>query len=124
MSTLPPCLQRLVGSFLPWTERDYFIQAFPSQEHAVVRYTARNKSELPENALLKHVILPEGLQQVGASAFDECSITSVTLPLGCSYVDQTDEHPSFPLGCTISFRSSSAKRRRLSLKPALQQLRF
>ena len=81
MSTLPPDLQRLVGSFIPWTERGYFIRTFPSQEHAVVSYTARNKSELPENALLKHVVLPKGLQEVGEKAFMWCSsIISVTFP--------------------------------------------
>ena len=76
---------------------------------------------------LTSVTLPVGLQQVGGWAFLGCSITSVTLPQGCSYVDQSSYDSSFPKDCRIYFKGSGpppAKRRRVSLKPAFQQLRF
>ena len=83
MNTLPPNLERVVGSFIPWARRDDFIRAFPSQEHVVVRYIARNRHGVSDNALLKHVELPEGLQQVDDHAFEGwSSLTSVTLPQG------------------------------------------
>ena len=80
MNTLPPNLERVVGSFIPWARRDDFIRAFPSQEHVVVRYIALNHHDVPDNALQKHVVLPEGLQEVGVGAFSGCSsLTTVTV---------------------------------------------